>query len=94
MNKPLCIRLNGTELKDEFGGINVPLAFGPRLADPVLTEKALAEAAIDFWEVCRPFLADPLLLRKLEENRAEEIKLGKRVWDKNIEPDLGYRSDG
>lgn len=127
-DKLLCVRLNGTELMDEYGGsneeeciefmkiaedagvdmismvigwhesrtgalgrdvplegwlhlaenaqkhVNVPLAFGPRLADPLLAEKALAAGAIDFWEVCRPFLADPLLLRKLEEDRLEEIK--------------------
>jgi 2,4-dienoyl-CoA reductase (NADPH2) len=127
-DKVLCIRLNGTELMDEFGGskeeeciefmkmaedagadmismvigwhesrsgalgrdiplegwlylaesaqkhINVPLAFGPRLADPVLAEKALADGLIDFWEVCRPFLADPMLLRKLEEDRIEDIR--------------------
>lgn len=127
-DKLLCVRLNGTELMDEFGGskedeciefmkmaedagadmismvigwhesrsgalgrdiplegwlylaenaqkqVNVPLAFGPRLADPVLAEKALADGVIDFWEVCRPFLADPMLLRKLEEDRIEEIK--------------------
>ena len=127
-DKLLCIRLNGTELMDDFGGskeeeciefmkmaedagadmismvigwhesrsgalgrdiplegwlylaesaqkqINVPLAFGPRLADPVLAEKALAAGVIDFWEVCRPFLADPMLLRKMEEDRVEEIR--------------------
>jgi 2,4-dienoyl-CoA reductase (NADPH2) len=127
-DKVLCIRLNGTELMDEFGGsneeeciefmkmaedagadmismvigwhesrsgalgrdiplegwlylaesaqkhVNVPLAFGPRLADPVLAEKAIADGLIDFWEVCRPFLADPMLLRKLEEDRIEDIR--------------------
>jgi 2,4-dienoyl-CoA reductase (NADPH2) len=127
-DKLLSVRLNGTELMDEYGGsneedclefmkmaedagadmismvigwhesrsgalgrdipldgwlylaenakkqLNVPLAFGPRLADPFLAERALAEGVIDFWEVCRPFLSDPLLLRKLEENRPEDIK--------------------
>lgn len=127
-DKVLCVRLNGTELMDEYGGsseeeclefmkmaedagadmismvigwhesragalgrdvpldgwlylaerakkqIHVPLAFGPRLADPVLAEKALAEGVIDFWEVCRPFLSDPELLHKVEEDRLEEIK--------------------
>lgn len=127
-DKLMVVRLNGTELMDEFGGstedeciefmkmaedagadmismvigwhesrsgalgrdvplegwlhlaekaqkhINVPLAFGPRLASPVLAEKALSEGAIDFWEVCRPFLSDPLLLKKVEEDRLEDIK--------------------
>jgi 2,4-dienoyl-CoA reductase (NADPH2) len=127
-DKLLSVRLNGTELMDEFDGstedeciefmkmaedagadmismvigwhesrsgalgrdvplegwlylaekaqkhINIPLAFGPRLASPVLAEKALATGAIDFWEVCRPFLADPLLLKKVEEDRLEDVK--------------------
>jgi 2,4-dienoyl-CoA reductase (NADPH2) len=127
-DKLLSVRLNGTELMDEYGGstedecvefmkmaedagadmismvigwhesrsgalgrdvpldgwlylaenaqkhINIPLAFGPRLADPVLAEQALASGAIDFWEICRPFLADPMLLHKAEEDRLEEIK--------------------
>lgn len=54
--------------------IKAPLAFGPRFADPTLAEKALAEGTIDFWEVCRPFLSDPLLLKKTEEDRLEDIK--------------------
>ena len=42
--------------------------------DPVLAEKALAAGTIDFWEVCRPFLADPRLLIKAREGRVQEIK--------------------
>lgn len=52
----------------------VPLAFGPRFGDPVMAEEALAEGKIDFWEVCRPFLADPDLLNKAREDRIAEIK--------------------
>lgn len=124
----LCIRLNGKELMDEYGGntdeecvhimeiaqdagvdlismvigwhesrngalgrdiphdhwlsaaegikarIKVPIAFGPRLADPVIAERAIAEGLIDFWEICRPGLADPDIVRKTAENRVEEIK--------------------
>lgn len=54
--------------------IKVPIAFGPRFGDPILAEKAIAEKKIDFWEVCRPFLADPELLYKVKENRINEIK--------------------
>ena len=54
--------------------LSVPLAFGPRFGDPVLAEKALAAGTIDFWEVCRPFLADPRLLIKAREGRVQEIK--------------------
>ena len=127
-DKVLCVRINGTELMDDYGGsseeeciefmemaedagadmismvigwhesrsgalgrdvplegwlylaenakkrLNIPLAFGPRLADPMLAEKALSDGIIDFWEVCRPFLADPLLLHKVAEDRVEEIR--------------------
>ena len=54
--------------------IKIPIAFGPRFGDPVLAEKALSEGKLDFWEVCRPMLADPDLIHKVEEDRLEEIK--------------------
>ena len=51
-----------------------PLGFGPRLADPRIAEKAIAEGWIDYWEICRPGLADPLILEKVAANTIEEIK--------------------
>ena len=54
--------------------IEVPIAFGPRFDDPMLADKAIAEGKIDFWEVCRPFLADPQLLHKVAEDRLEDVK--------------------
>ncbi len=54
--------------------VKVPLAFGPRFGDPVMAEAALAKGTIDFWEVCRPFLADPELLAKASEDRLAEIR--------------------
>ncbi|MFQ6103858.1 MAG: FAD-dependent oxidoreductase [Candidatus Glassbacteria bacterium] len=54
--------------------VKIPVAFGPRFGDPVLAEKALSEGKLDFWEVCRPMLADPELIHKVEEDRLEEIK--------------------
>ncbi|MFH1057507.1 MAG: FAD-dependent oxidoreductase, partial [Pseudomonadota bacterium] len=53
---------------------DVPLAFGPRLADPWEAEKALANGAFDVWEVCRPFLTDPELAHKMKAGRPERIK--------------------
>jgi 2,4-dienoyl-CoA reductase (NADPH2) len=124
----VSVRLNGTELMDEYGGNNdddcilfmeqaeaagvdlismvigwhesrngalgrdishdgwvpvaakakkrlkVPLSFGPRLADPRIAEKAISEGWMDFWEICRPGLADPDILVKTAENRLDEIK--------------------
>lgn len=52
----------------------IPVAFGVRLRDPFIAEQCLKDELFDFWEVCRPFLADPQLLHKLEEDRPEEIK--------------------
>jgi 2,4-dienoyl-CoA reductase (NADPH2) len=54
--------------------LTIPVAFGPRFGDPLLAEKALSEGKLDFWEVCRPMLADPKLIQKVEEDRLEEIK--------------------
>lgn len=55
--------------------VKVPILFGPRLgASPELVDKALAEGLFDVWEVCRPFLADPLMLHKIAEGREEDVK--------------------
>jgi 2,4-dienoyl-CoA reductase (NADPH2) len=54
--------------------LKVPLSFGPRLADPAIAEKAIADGIIDFWEICRPGLADPDILLKTAENRIDDIK--------------------
>jgi 2,4-dienoyl-CoA reductase-like NADH-dependent reductase (Old Yellow Enzyme family)/thioredoxin reductase len=54
--------------------LHVPVAFGPRFCDPLRAEQALAASAFGMWEVCRPFLADPQLLHKVAEDRAEEIR--------------------
>jgi len=54
--------------------VKIPVAFGPRFGDPVMADRAIAAGTIDFWEVCRPFLADPQLLHKTAEDRVEEIR--------------------
>jgi 2,4-dienoyl-CoA reductase (NADPH2) len=54
--------------------VKVPIAFGPRFGDPVMANEAIGADKIDFWEVCRPFLADPELLHKVREDRVEEIR--------------------
>jgi 2,4-dienoyl-CoA reductase (NADPH2) len=54
--------------------VKVPLSFGPRVADPRVAERAIAEGWMDFWEICRPGLADPLILQKTAENRLDDIK--------------------
>jgi len=54
--------------------LDVPIAFGPRFGDPLMAEQALSDGKFDFWEVCRPFLADPELLIKVREDRPREVK--------------------
>ncbi|MBI2199076.1 MAG: FAD-dependent oxidoreductase [Candidatus Rokubacteria bacterium] len=63
---PLAIRAKAA--------VKIPVAFGPRFGDPVMANEAIAAGKIDLWEVCRPFLADPMLLHKTAEDRVEEIR--------------------
>jgi len=54
--------------------VDIPIAFGPRFGDPLMAESALAAGDFDFWEVCRPMLADPLLVHKVAHNAADDIR--------------------
>jgi len=54
--------------------VNVPLAFGPRFGDPRKADEALGRGDFDFWEVCRPLLADPLLVHKLAHDAPDDIR--------------------
>jgi 2,4-dienoyl-CoA reductase (NADPH2) len=53
--------------------VNVPIMMAFRLFTPSIPEKAIADGVIDYWEACRPMIADPDLVRKVEEGREEEI---------------------
>ncbi len=53
---------------------NVPIAFGQRLPNPAMADQCLAEGTFDFWEVCRPLLADPEMLHKAAEDRMDEVR--------------------
>jgi len=53
--------------------LNIPVAMGYRLSKPELAEKAIAEDKLDFWEMCRPLIADPYLPTKVAEGRPEDI---------------------
>ena len=50
----------------------VPIAFGVRLPNPEMADACIRNGDFDYWEVCRPLLADPELLRKAAEARLEE----------------------
>ncbi|MBU2609085.1 MAG: FAD-dependent oxidoreductase, partial [Chloroflexi bacterium] len=40
---------------------------------PEIADKAIADGIIDFWEMCRPLIADPYLPTKLNEGRPDDI---------------------
>ena len=50
----------------------MPIAFGVRLPDPVMADACLKDGEFDYWEVCRPLLADPELVHKAAEGRLHE----------------------
>jgi len=54
--------------------VDIPIAFGPRFGDPRMAEAALGRGDFDFWEVCRPMLADPLLVHKVAHDAADDIR--------------------
>jgi 2,4-dienoyl-CoA reductase-like NADH-dependent reductase (Old Yellow Enzyme family)/thioredoxin reductase len=53
---------------------DTPIAFGVRLPNPIMADQCLAEGQFDFWEVCRPLLADPDLVKKAAEERLDEVR--------------------
>ena len=44
-----------------------------RLFLPEYPEEAIAKGELDFWEMCRPMIADPFLPTKIAEDRQNEI---------------------
>lgn len=53
---------------------NTLITFGNRLPDPVMADQCIADGVFDYWEVCRPMLADPELLHKAAEDRLDEVR--------------------
>jgi 2,4-dienoyl-CoA reductase (NADPH2) len=51
-----------------------PIAFGNRLPDPAMAEACIANGEFDYWEVCRPLLADPEMVHKVAEGREDEVR--------------------
>jgi len=54
--------------------VNVPIAFGPRFGDANMAEAAMERGDFDFWELCRPMLADPLLVQKLARDAVDDVR--------------------
>ncbi len=53
---------------------NTLITFGNRLPDPVMANQCIKDGVFDFWEVCRPLLADPELIHKAADDRLEEVR--------------------
>ena len=53
---------------------DTPIAFGNRLPDPAMANQCIEDGEFDFWEVCRPLLADPDLVRKAQAGRMSQVK--------------------
>jgi len=50
-----------------------PVSMAYRLFLPQYPEEAIARGELDFWEMCRPMIADPFLPKKILEGREEDI---------------------
>jgi 2,4-dienoyl-CoA reductase (NADPH2) len=53
--------------------VRIPVMMAFRQFTPDVAERALAEGMIDFWEACRPMIADPELPLKAAQGREDEI---------------------
>ena len=53
---------------------NTLITFGNRLPDPAMANRCVADGVFDYWEVCRPLLADPELVHKAREGRLDEVR--------------------
>jgi len=53
--------------------VRVPVMMAFRLFLPEIPEKAIADGVIDFWEACRPMIADPDLPNKASGERISKV---------------------
>lgn len=54
--------------------VKVPVSMAYRLFHADMADRAIAEGKIDYWENCRPQIADPLMPLKYLEGREEDIR--------------------
>jgi len=53
--------------------LNIPVCMAFRLNSAEIAERAIENGTLDFWEMCRPLIADPELPNKLAQGREEDI---------------------
>jgi hypothetical protein len=56
-----------------MGKVGIPLVATNRINTPEVAERLLADGDCDMVSMARPFLADPLFVRKAEQGKADEI---------------------
>ena len=54
--------------------VKIPIQMAYRLFKPDLPNKKIGAGELDFWEMCRPMIADPLMPKKVLEGREKEIR--------------------
>jgi len=54
--------------------LKVPVQMAYRLFRPDLPNKAIGDGELDFWEICRSMIADPLMPKKVLEGREEDVR--------------------
>ncbi|HEY5582823.1 MAG TPA: NADPH-dependent 2,4-dienoyl-CoA reductase [Rhodoferax sp.] len=59
--------------KKLMGKVGIPLIATNRINTPDVAEQLLADGFCDMVSMARPFLADPLFVRKAEQGKADEI---------------------
>jgi len=52
----------------------VPVQMAYRLFKPGLPNEKIGAGELDFWEMCRPMIADPFMPKKVLEGREDEIR--------------------
>ena len=59
--------------KRMMGEVSIPLVATNRINTPEIAEQILSEGEADMVSMARPFLADSQIIRKIEEDRVDEI---------------------
>ena len=54
--------------------VKIPIQMAYRLFTPDKPDKAVGDGELDFWEICRSMIADPLMPKKVLEGREEEVR--------------------
>jgi 2,4-dienoyl-CoA reductase (NADPH2) len=85
--------------------VKIPVSMAYRLFVPEIPEKAMAEGRLDFWEMCRPMIADPELPNKILKGvprkiipcMADNLCLSRLFRDQPlmcmVRPTLGHEGD-